>query len=383
MNKIAGDMKNDDIYFLIKTYVTKHPNLKYTQIANLILADGATTIALRTLRRKVAEVFAADNQFELNFDASSLTVGVSDSSLKFDFVDSSIKVATIDEKSPDADVIEHAPEQLGIEVTTTVKVSRTPRILVLDIETARMIVGIWNLGWKLTVGPDQMLKDWFIYGWSAKWLGSAITMSDFTTPEEALARTDKRICTSLWDLLEEADAVITHNGIKFDHPKIESRFLENGLGPVSSYATIDTYKAVSKRMGFSSNKLDYLGKTLAGQQKMNTTYSLWIECEQGVPEALTYMETYCKADVNLLEQVYYIVRPWIKGHPNLAVLMNTDKAVCPTCGSDSLTKIDGLYTTQQGAYTMVRCNTCGAVNRTKTSVISPELRKNMIVPAAH
>jgi hypothetical protein len=352
-----------DIHDVVSEYVIKNPSLNSCEVADLILEDDSSPLAHRTLRRYVAEVKTEQATGQLN-----LPLNDNDDE---EFID----------VNPVSDITN--VELLELEVTTTVKVSRKPKILVLDIETARMIVGIWNLGWKLSVGPDQMIKDWFIYGWSAKWLGATDIMSDFTTPEEALARDDKRICTSLWPLLEAADAVITHNGIKFDHPKIETRFLMNGLGPVSSYATIDTYKSVSKRMGFSSNKLDFLGKTLADQQKIKTEYSLWIECEKGVPEALNFMEAYCKKDVDLLEKVYMIVRPWMKGHPNLAVLMNTDKAVCPTCGSDDIAPIDGLYTTQQGAYTMVRCKSCGAVNRTKTSLISPELRKNMIVPAAH
>jgi DNA polymerase elongation subunit (family B) len=358
---------SNDLYDLIKTYMTKNPTLNFTEIADLIIEDGATTKSHRTLRLYAAEV-AAEALLELN--GAVVPTALVDMSDETDFIDT----------GSDGTALE---QELPFEYDVVITKKRTPKVLVLDIETARMIVGVWKLGYKEVIGQDQVIKDWFIYGWAAKWLFDAKVMRDFVTPEEATARDDKRICESLWAIVDEADIIITHNGIKFDMPKISTRFFLNGLPPFSSYQNIDTYRIASKQFGFSSNALNYIAQIALHREKVKTTYSLWVECENAVPESLAFMEEYCVADVCLEEEVYLALRPWIKGHPNLGVLVSTEHPVCPNCGGDSFTETGTVYTTQQNAYSEVRCDSCGAVNRTKKSLITTEQRKNMLVPAAH
>jgi len=259
--------------------------------------------------------------------------------------------------------------------------TKEPKILLLDIETSRMIVGTWRLG-KQRLGPDQVIHDWFMFGWSCKWLFSAEVMSDFVTAKEALNRDDKRICKSLWKLVNDADIIISHNGNRFDTPKMNSRFLLNGLLPPMPYQTIDTYKIAYKQFGFSSNALNFLGKIMLNKQKIHTDYQLWIDCENGDQEALDKMEEYCKGDTSLLEDVYIELRGWIKSHPNMAVLMDAQEQCCPNCGGFEFEEGDGYYTTPQNKYISVRCKSCGAVNRKKSSEITKEQRKVMLVPNA-
>ncbi len=44
-----------------------------------------------------------------------------------------------------------------------------PRILLFDIETAPMEVFVWGL-YKQFIPHTNVIKDWFILSWSAKWL---------------------------------------------------------------------------------------------------------------------------------------------------------------------------------------------------------------------
>lgn len=261
--------------------------------------------------------------------------------------------------------------------------TKQPKILLLDIETARMHVGVWRLG-KQRVGPDNVIKDWFMLGWGAKWLFNSETQSDFVTGKEALKRDDKRICKSLWKLVNDSDIIITHNGIQFDVPKINTRFILNGLTPPAPYLMIDTKKIAYKQFGFSSNALNYLGKIMLSKEKIHTDYQLWIDCEEGKQESIDFMETYCKGDVGLLEEVYLELRPWIKSHPNLAIMMDAKDPCCPNCGSFSLTEENHYYTTPQNKYKVVRCNSCGAVNRRAISDLdlTPAQRKSRIVPSS-
>jgi len=259
--------------------------------------------------------------------------------------------------------------------------TRQPKILLLDIETSRMIFGGWRLG-KQRVGPDQVIKDWFIFGWSCKWLYTPEIISDFLTAKEAILREDKRICKSLWKLVDDADIIISHNGDRFDLPKINWRFLINGLKPPMPYRSLDTYKSTYKQLGASSHSLNFLGKMILNKEKLHTDYQLWIDCENGDQEALNRMEEYCKGDTALLEDVYLEVRCWIKSHPNLAVFMETNEPCCPTCGSFEFEEGEGYYTTPQNKYVSLRCKKCGAINRKKSSEITQPQRKAMLVPTA-
>ncbi len=358
-------MSNDN-YSIIEDYVIKNPTLSATAVADLITDDGATNLSHRTLRLYVSNIRGER-------EAKQLTIEDQVEDIQ-------------DQINRNNDMIEDLAEglmDLLLSDDVVIKPKRVPKILYLDIETARMIVGVWSIGKVFSIGPEQVIKDWFIYGWAARWQGSDDTISAFVTPEEALARDDKRIMTILWTILEEADVVVTHNGDKFDIPKVKTRFIMNGLPPLSSFRSVDTYRIVSKQFAFASNSLKYLSHIITEKEKMLTTYSLWIECEKGVPEALQYMESYCIGDIDALQEVYLMLRPWAKGHVNLAVFTNSDEACCPNCASEDIHVIDSMYTTQQNAFPEMRCNSCGAVNRAKDTLISSAKRKAMIVPSAH
>ena len=259
--------------------------------------------------------------------------------------------------------------------------TKQPKILLLDIETARMIVGAWRLG-KQVLGPDQIIRDWFILGWSARWLLDPEKHSTFVTADEALRRDDKRVCEAVWKMIDDADIVITHNGHHFDMPKIKTRFALHRLPPTSPYQSIDTCAIAKKHFGFSSNALNYLSKYLHGKTKLHTDYELWIRCENGDQEAIDYMEQYCNVDIDRLEEAYLELRPYIVSHPNLALLRDDKESCCPNCGSTDLEMTDKYYTTTANQYRMVRCNGCGAYNRMPYGILTHEDRAKLIRPIA-
>ena len=259
--------------------------------------------------------------------------------------------------------------------------TKAPKILLLDIETARMIFGGWRIG-KQRVSPEQIIKDWFMLGWSAKWLFDSKTMSDFVTAGEALSRDDSRICKGIWKLMNEANVIISHNGKRFDIPKLNTRFILNHMKPPMPYQTIDTFQVAYKQFSFASASLNFLSLIMHRKEKLHTDYKLWIDCENGKQESIDYMHQYCVADTNILEEVYLELRPWIKSHPNLAVIMEAESPCCPNCGSFEFDEGEGYYTTPQNKYITVRRTSCGAVNRKKISEISAKCKNNLLVPIA-
>lgn len=253
---------------------------------------------------------------------------------------------------------------------TPVKEKSPARVLVLDIETAPMKAFIWSM-WNFNLGQslNMQLSDWFMLTWSAKWLFEETTMSDRLTPEEVFAEDDSRITTSLWHLLEEADVVITHNGKKFDVKKINTRFLKHNIAPPMPYQTIDTLEHIKKQFSISSNKLDYVAGFLGLGGKISTGgFELWKRCMTGDEEALIQMETYNIGDVTLLEDVYLVIRPYVKPHPNMGLFILDNVSCCPSCGSTEL-DWQGTYKTYASVFEAFRCKHCTSVGRSRKSSI--------------
>lgn len=260
---------------------------------------------------------------------------------------------------------------------TRYKETRKVKILLLDIETAPLHGNFWSPG-KQYVTPEQIEVDSFIIGYSAKWLLSAEMMSDFCTPEEAIARDDKRVTQSAYDLVNEADILIGHNLVDFDIPILKSAWLLHGFKPPFPYQMVDTLKVARKEFRFASNKLNYLGQIMLSKEKLKTDRTLWAKCEKGDKESLDYMEEYCRMDTLLLEEVFLEMRGWIKSFPNMALLMDAEEQCCPNCGSFDIELTDKYYTTPASQYRVVRCNSCGAPNRLPQSVVGTEARKKLI-----
>lgn len=261
-------------------------------------------------------------------------------------------------------------EKLGKENT------KLPKILILDIETAPVKAYVWRL-WQQDVYLDQIISDWFMLTWSAKWLFDSNIMSDRLTGKEAKKENDKRIVEKLYKLLDEADIVIAHNGDKFDIPKINARFLFHGLSPTTPYKQIDTKKVAAKQFGFSSNKLDALANFFGFDNKIDTDFMLWKNCLDGDDQSLKYMEEYNQYDVQLLEDVYLKLRPWIKSHPNIAMYVESDSPRCSNCGSSDLQE-KGHYFTNTGKYKTKQCNSCGAFSRERTNSYDKDKRKKLL-----
>ena len=237
-----------------------------------------------------------------------------------------------------------------------------PKILLLDIETALMEVYVWGL-YKQYIPHTNIIKDkdgneksWFVLSWAAKWLFDDNVQSDTLIPKEAKSRNDKRILQSIWKLLDEADIIIGHNIDRFDTRKLNARFIDNDIKPPSPFRSIDTLKISRKEFAFVSYKQDFLTKHFKLEEKLKTEFQLWVDCMHGDQARLDEMAEYNRYDVMGLEQVYFKLRPYIKNHPNLGVLMDMD--VCPNCGCEYLDETDSVYFTTANKFPVYRCQGC-------------------------
>lgn len=258
------------------------------------------------------------------------------------------------------------------------EINISAKVLVLDIETAPIRAYVWGI-WNQNIGTNMIQSDWFCLTWAAKWLFEDKVYSAKCTPKEVLKQDDKRIIKGIWELVNEADIVIAHNGEKFDMPKLNSRFIINGLYPPLPYQNIDTLKHIRRQFGFTSNKLDYVNKLLNLERKSDTGgFELWEKCMEGNAEALEKMEQYNVTDVRILEETYLHIRAWIKPHPNMGLfILDEQQSRCPSCGSDDLKDMGKMYNTTANIYELQRCDNCGASCRKRLSALDIKKRRHL------
>jgi hypothetical protein len=262
------------------------------------------------------------------------------------------------------------------------KIQTSAKVLILDIETAPISAYVWGI-WNQNVHLPQIKTDWFCLTWAAKWLFEDKVYSGKLKPEEVVNQDDKRIMEGIWKLVNEADIVIAHNAEKFDIPRLNSRFILNGLNPPLPYQVIDTLRHIRRQFGFTSNKLDYVNKLLNLERKKETSFELWDNCMKGDRKALKEMEDYNVQDVRILEETYLQIRPWIKPHPNMGLfILDETEQRCPSCGSNELEAQGKCYNTSANIYELFRCGNCNSISRKRLGAATIKQKRHLLIPTA-
>jgi uncharacterized protein YprB with RNaseH-like and TPR domain len=231
------------------------------------------------------------------------------------------------------------------------------KILLLDIETAPNLAFVWKL-WDENVGLEQLVQSHYILCWAAKWLGEDKVI--FSSRKEG----KRKMLRKIRDLLNEADAVVHYNGVKFDIPHINRELFTNGFKPPAPYKQIDLLQTVKYKFKFASNKLQHVASELGiGEKVKHSGFSLWVGCIKNDEASWEEMQKYNIQDVLLLEKLYVILLPWIKNHANHNLYSgNVGHRVCPNCGSTHLHK-RGFYNTLASTYQRFKCKDCGTWSR--------------------
>lgn len=230
------------------------------------------------------------------------------------------------------------------------------RILALDIETRPTEAYVWR-PYKENVGYEQVIRAGGVFTWAAKWYGEKSKIefqADWTLGHEGMIE-------RMWELLDEADAVLHFNGKKFDIPHLNREFMQLGLTPPSPYRQIDLLDTVKKQARFFMNRLAHVAPDLGLKGKVeHEGFPLWVKCIEGDVDAQRRMERYNKRDVTELIELYEIVRPWVTQHPSFAA--HSGEEVCPKCGSDNI-QWRGYAYTAQSQYHRFQCQDCGGWGR--------------------
>lgn len=223
------------------------------------------------------------------------------------------------------------------------------KILYFDVEWKPAMAYVWRM-YDENISPDQLIDPGGLLCFSAIWEGSkeVIFSSEWEDGHQKMVET-------LHALFEEADAVITYNGDKYDLPKAMGEFMLAGLKPPPPPTSIDLLKAV-KKFGFVMNKLAFIGPFLkAGGKVPHEGFRLWLSVMDGDTKAQARMKRYCIQDSKLLVSLYKKVKPYIKNHPH----MGLSKHECGACGSNHA-QSRGYRRTKHFLIQRVQCQSCGS-----------------------
>jgi DNA polymerase elongation subunit (family B) len=221
------------------------------------------------------------------------------------------------------------------------------------------VIGLWDTEWSPAVTytwtsrpkylPNEMLiEDARLLCYGAKYRGKPTKVVD-----ERIGRTE--MLTQLRDFLDSVDMLVSFNGQNFDTPKVNSEFMREGIKPPSPFKEVDLYRVIRKNSSYYSGKLDFVAERIVGQKKVATGgFQLWRDVLAGDEKAWRKFRAYQKQDVDLLEELFDELRPWIRmPHP----VTNTAGLVCRNCGSTHL-QSRGVSRTLQGEYPRYQCVSC-------------------------
>lgn len=229
--------------------------------------------------------------------------------------------------------------------------------LFFDIEVSRDIVGGYGNKWDFKVVKTYKHQELmcFAYRWEGEKKIHYVSRNHAGGYMGAVQ--------ALWDVLDEAGrngaVVVAHNGNKFDNKMANRFFVKEGLGPVAPYKSVDTLQVARSTFKFQSNSLNDLCEYLGLGQKRKITYADLEDdfMNNPTPKIERLMEQYNKQDIVLLELLYGTFLPFIKNHPNMGDITQTDH-ICPKCASPNITPY-GSSPRRNGRVKAYRCLDCG------------------------
>lgn len=215
------------------------------------------------------------------------------------------------------------------------------RILFLDIEATDLSADIGNL---LSIG----------YKFSDEKKAHVMDISQH--PGKKL-NDDSALLEAFRPIYEQADLIVHHFGDYYDVPFLQTRCIINGLRPLPTVTTVDTWRIARKKMKFGSNRLQRILEVLGcPYDKTPVKLSVWADARVGDRKALKYIVKHNYYDVLVLEWVYYKIRALWPSHPVLVPEAKAENR-CPLDGAP--TKSKGRRLCGVHVYQRRVCGRCG------------------------
>lgn len=259
-----------------------------------------------------------------------------------------------------------------------------PRIIFFDLEVLADMREVRKVFFQLSNYPGLTLKatinsvicaGYKVYGEDR---AHCISAWDYQTAWRKDVNDDSRVVKALYEVLKDADAVVTHNGKRFDWKFLQTRLMKWGLPPLGKIRHIDTCAVAKANLMAFNNKLETLSSFLTDEEKMESGgAALWCAVAERDPEAQKKMSDYCMQDVVALEAIFKKLKPFIKNLPNYNLYqlptlakLKVPEIVCANCGSTRL-RNEGTRTTTTRTYKRYICRDCHTWQHTDTKDMNP------------
>lgn len=230
------------------------------------------------------------------------------------------------------------------------------RRLYFDMETSYNLVASFQIGRKVFIAPENIVKERAVICIAYKWENDP-TVYTFAWDRR---QCDKAMLSKFVKIANQADEIVAHNGDRFDLRWLRTRCAFHRIPCPPDFTTIDTLKLARAGFNFNSNKLDYIGKFLGVGQKAVTERGLWDKVIlNNDARALKSMVEYCQEDVRLLQRVHSELIPYTAPKTHRAMHNDGNRIDCPECRSES-TRINQYRTSASGVkMAQLQCNDCG------------------------
>ncbi len=185
--------------------------------------------------------------------------------------------------------------------------NRPKKLLYVDIEVSPSLVFTWNIGQKISLSPDNIVKERAIICICFKWANE-----DKVHSLKWDAGDDYQMLKKFAPILNSCDAVIGHNLKNFDLKWVKTRCLYHDIEVNKQFQVIDTLTLSRSNFRFNSNRLDYISKFLGETGKKETSYSLWKDIVLGnCKKSMDTMVEYCINDVKILQEVHEKINKYV------------------------------------------------------------------------
>ena len=239
-----------------------------------------------------------------------------------------------------------------------------PRILTLDIERlpGRVELEMWHprdfqrLNY---VHPDKWSQLPTTVCLSYKWYDEKQVgfIAAWEDPDDPFY-----VARQAWLLIDEADWVVTFNGVNFDLKILRQDWAVADLPMPTPWRNIDLFQVARREFAFESKSLKHLCDRLGLPNKAGHYDSKVAQAAaDGDEAARKKLIRYSKQDSRITELVFDRLRPYVRGI-NWGLYQANDTRCCTNCGSEDLEPA-GYAAVAVVRYAAYRCTQCGSVMR--------------------
>lgn len=237
--------------------------------------------------------------------------------------------------------------------------STEPKVLIYDIETARVTANLWWSG-KQYVNGTQITNNPGVITIAWKWLGS----DKVEYLEWDKKQSDKKLIKAFLKEYNKADMVIGYNNDKFDNRWINARALKYNFDVNTHVKSFDIMKQSKRLFRLPSYSMNYLAAYVGVETKLqHSGLAMWDAIQFGkkkeAKKAMKLMIEYNIQDIIVTEQVYLRVRKYMKSPIHFGALQGKAKSTCPTCGSNKIEHIKTTTTTAGTIQHIMKCKKSG------------------------